>query len=113
MSFARPLSLLALAASLAAGGAARADEPVKVTLTLKDHVFSPAAPTAPAGKPLLIEIVNTDGTAAEFESKPLRLEKVVAAGKTVTLKVPPQKPGRYRFFDDYNEETAAGVLVVE
>ena len=35
-----------------------ADEPAKVTITLKDHKFSPAEPTVPAGKPIVIEVVQ-------------------------------------------------------
>ncbi|HXZ15887.1 MAG TPA: cupredoxin domain-containing protein, partial [Roseiarcus sp.] len=89
------------------------DEPVKVTLTLKDHKFSPAEPTAPAGKPIVIEVANQDGTPAEFESKQLRFEKVVAGGKTIAVNVHPLKAGRYRFYDDYHEATTEGFLVVQ
>jgi hypothetical protein len=115
MSLARPLSIfaLALAASFGMVQAALADEPVKVTLTLKDLKFSPAEPTAPAGKPIVIEVANQDGTPAEFESKALRFEKVVTAGKTITVNVHPLKAGRYRFYDDYHEATTEGFLVIQ
>ena len=93
--------------------AAFADEPVKVTLTLKDHKFSPAEPAAPAGKPLVLEIVNQDPTPAEFESKQLRAEKVVVGGGTISVNLRPLKPGRYRFFDDYHEATTEGFLVAQ
>jgi len=109
---ARLILAVALAASFFAP-AALADEPVKVTLTLKDHKFSPAEPTAPAEKPIVIEVVNEDRTPAEFESKALRFEKVVTAGKTIAVNVHPLKAGRYRFYDDYNEATAEGYLVVQ
>ncbi len=113
MSLGRVISIVALAASFAAGSAANADEPAKVTLTLKDHKFSPAEPTAPAGKPIVIEVANQDGTPAEFESKALRFEKVVTGGKTITVNVHPLKAGRYRFYDDYHEATTEGFLVVQ
>jgi Cupredoxin-like domain len=115
MSFARSPSVLAFAlwASVAAAPAVLADEPAKVTLTLKEHKFSPAEPTAPAGKPIVIEVANQDGTPAEFESKALRFEKVVTGGNTITVNVRPLKPGRYRFFDDYHEATTEGFLVVK
>ena len=115
MSFVRalPIVVLGFAASFATAPAALAEEPVKVTLTLKDHKFSPAEPTAPAGKPIVIEVANEDATPAEFESKQLRFEKVVAGGKTITVNVHPMKAGRYRFFDDYHEATAEGFLVVQ
>jgi len=107
-----PLLGVGLAAALAAP-AAVADEPAKVTLTLKDHRFAPAEPAAPAGKPIVIEVTNSDTTPAEFESKPLRVEKVVPAGGKVTVQVRPLSPGRYRFFDDYHEATAEGFLVTQ
>ena len=115
MSCVRPLSILAfaLSASVAAAPAVLADEAAKVALTLKDHKFSPAEPTAPAGKPIVIEVANQDGTPAEFESKALRIEKIVTGGKTITVNVRPLKAGRYRFFDDYHEATTEGFLVVK
>lgn len=99
--------------ALAAAAPVRAaDEPATVTLTLKDHRFSPAEPTAPAGKPIVIEVSNLDPTPSEFESKSLRVEKVVPAGGKVTIKVRPLQPGRYKFFDDYHE-AAEGFLVAQ
>jgi Cupredoxin-like domain len=115
MTAARTASLLGAGLILALGfaPAAFADEPAKVSITLKDHKFSPAEPTAPAGKPIVIEVVNQDGTPAEFESKALRVEKVVAGGGKITVQVRPLKPGRYRFFDDYHESTTEGFLVTQ
>ncbi len=104
---------VALLAPVLAAGAAAADEPVKTAVTLKDHRFDPAEPTAPAGKPIVIEVTNLDMTPAEFESKELRVEKVVPAGGKVSVRVRPLTPGRYRFFDDYHETTAVGFLVVQ
>jgi hypothetical protein len=37
----------------------------------------------------------------------------VPAGKDATIKVKAQKPGRYEFFDEYNEKTARGAPVVK
>lgn len=101
----------ALALSFAA--TARADDSVTVKVSLKDHKFVPAEPTAPAGKTVTIEVSNLDTTPAEFESKTLRVEKVVPAGGTVTVKVRALTAGRYRFFDDYHEDTTEGFLVVQ
>jgi hypothetical protein len=49
----------------------------------------------------------------EFESKTLKVEKVVAASSDATINVRAQKPGRYEFFDEYNEKVARGALVVK
>ena len=103
----------AFLAPVLVAGAAGADEPARTAVTLKDHRFDPPEPTAPAGKPIVIEVTNLDTTPAEFESKPLRVEKVVPAGGKVSVLVRPLTPGRYRFFDDYHEKTAEGFLVVQ
>jgi uncharacterized protein (DUF58 family) len=101
-------TLLLLVAS-----AARAEDASVVRVSLKDHHFVPAEPTAPAGKPITIEVSNMDSTPSEFESKTLRVEKVVPGGGKITLQIRPLTPGRYRFFDDYHEDTTEGFLVVK
>jgi hypothetical protein len=90
-----------------------ADDAARVSVTLKNHKFSPAEPTAPAGKPIIIDVSNLDSTPSEFESKTLRVEKVVPAGGKVAVQIRPLGPGRYRFFDDYHEDTTEGFLVVK
>ena len=99
--------------ALAAAPAALAEESFLVKVILKDHRFSPAEPTAPAGKPITIEVENQDATPAEFESKTMRVEKLVAANGKITLQVRALAAGRYRFFDDYHEDTTEGFLVVK
>ncbi len=115
MIAARQVALLCatLALGLAFAPAAFADEPAKVSVTLKGHKFSPAELTVPAGKPIIIEVLNKDETPAEFESKQLRVEKVVSGGGDITVQVRPLKPGRYRFYDDYREESTEGFLVAK
>ena len=116
MKTARRFLLLAagLALSVAAQSlGAEAQDTTKLSLTLKDHKFSPAEPTAPASKPIVIELENQDKTPAEFESKALRVEKIVPGGGKITLQVRALPPGRYRFFDDYHESTTEGFLVTQ
>jgi hypothetical protein len=103
---------LAAFAALGAATASAADSAL-VKISLKDHRFVPAEPTAPAGKPITIEVTNLDSTPSEFESKTLRVEKVVPGGGKITLQVRALAPGRYRFFDDYHEDTTEGFLVVQ
>jgi hypothetical protein len=90
-----------------------AAESARVSVTLKDHKFSPAEPTAPAGKPIIIDVSNLDSTPSEFESKTLRVEKVVPGGGKIAVQIRPLGPGRYRFFDDYHEDTTEGFLIVK
>ena len=98
-------------AALFAAPALADDASVKVVL--KDHRFVPQEVTAPAGKPVVIVLTNQDTTPAEFESKTLRVEKAVPAGGTVSVRVRALEAGRYRFFDDYHEDTAEGFLNVK
>jgi Cupredoxin-like domain len=101
-----------VAALLPLAPPARADDAVNIQLTLKDHRFSPAEPHAAAGKPIVITLRNLDSVPAEFESNMLRVEKVVTGGGTITMRIRPLEPGRYRFFDDFRPETQ-GYLVVQ
>ena len=68
--------------------------------------------SAPADKPIVFRIKNLDGKAMEFESKSLRVEKVVAAKSEGVINVRALKPGRYEFYDDFNEK-ARGALTVQ
>ena len=49
----------------------------------------------------------------EFESKPLKIEKVVAAKTDAVINVRGQKAGKYKFVDEYNEDVAFGTLTVK
>jgi hypothetical protein len=94
-----------------AAGAARADEPVMISLTIKDHQFEPAEVHAPAGKPIALSVKNLGAIASEFESDALHVEKVIAPGGEAVVHVRPLAPGRYNFFDDFHHATQ-GFLVV-
>jgi Cupredoxin-like domain len=115
MSFTRFASSISLAAVLALplAGIARADNSVEIPLSYKDKKFDPPEISAPANTPIVIKFRNLDKDAMELESDALHIEKVVAAGKDATIKVKAQKPGRYEFFDEYNEKTARGALVIK
>ena len=118
MSLSRMFSkavLFAAAALLAvsATGAANAQSATEIQLSYKDKKFDPAEISAPANTPIVIKLKNLDAKPMEFESKTLKVEKVVAAGGDATINVRAQKPGRYEFFDEYNEKVARGALVVK
>ena len=106
-------TLLAAVALVSAAGAARAQSATEIQLSYKDKKFDPAEISAPANTPIVIKLKNLDAKAMEFESKTLHVEKVVAASSDATINVRAQKPGRYEFFDEYNEKTARGALVVK
>jgi plastocyanin len=91
---------------------ASAEEPVAVTIAIKDHQFEPAELRAPPGKPIAITVKNLDAIAAEFESDVLHVEKIVPPGHEAVVRVRPLEPGRYGFFDDFHRATQ-GALVVQ
>ncbi|MBI3710218.1 MAG: cupredoxin domain-containing protein [Proteobacteria bacterium] len=92
---------------------ALADDPVRVKLTLKDHRFTPDELRVPAGQPIEITVDNQDDKPEEFESKALKVEKVISGNRSATVKVAPLKAGRYPFEGEYNSKTARGVLIAE
>jgi plastocyanin len=102
--------LLALSFVLSAAPA-RAEEPVVLSLTIKDHRFEPAEVHAPPGKPIAFTIKNLGAIAAEFESSELHVEKVIPPGREATVHVRALEPGRYNFFDDFHRQTQ-GYLIV-
>lgn len=104
--------IIGLTALLAVATGALAADP-ELKLTLKDHRFSPAELTAPAGQKLKLIVENQDATPEEFESYSLNREKIVPAGGRIVVYVGPLKPGRYEFFGDFNASTARGWLVVQ
>jgi plastocyanin len=90
---------------------ARAQDAVSLSLTIKEGKFEPAELHAPAGQAIEIHVTNLNTIPSEFESSDLHVEKVVPAGKQGVIRVRPQQPGRYNFFDDFHRETQ-GVLIV-
>lgn len=114
----RPASCLWLAASIAAlapalSGPAQAADPGNVTLTIKDHRFTPSDIHVPAGTPVTLTIRNEDDSAEEIDSPPLKIEKIIAGGQEVTLTLRPLDKGTYPFAGEYHEDSAKGTLVVE
>ena len=111
-----PLILLAgavLAVALPPGPARAADPPPEIVLTIEKNQFSPEEIKVKAGAPFVLVVTNKDGAPEEFESKDLRIERVIPPGKTVRLKVPSLKPGSYGFVGEYHEKTAKGRIVAE
>jgi hypothetical protein len=100
-------------ASMLVVTAAQAQSATEIQLSYKDKKFDPAEISAPADMPIVIKLKNLDAKAMEFESKTLKIEKVVAAGGDATINVRAQKPGRYEFVDEYNEKVARGALLVK
>jgi len=82
-------------------------------LTIEKNRFDPEEIRVKAGAPFVLIITNKDGAPEEFESRDLRIEKVVPAGKTVRLRMPALKAGTYSFVGEYHEKTAKGRIIAE
>jgi plastocyanin len=102
------VAVLILSAPLAAVAA----DPPEFTLTLQNHQFSPAELVIPAGTKIKLMVVNKDASAEEFESHDLDREKIVTGNATIGVFVGPLRAGRYKYFGDFHQATARGLLVV-
>ena len=107
----RVAALVVLA--LVLGPTALAAEPPVIDIVIKDHRFTPAEIHVPAAQVVILRIRNDDATAEEFDSAPLKTEKVVAGGYTASVRLRPLAPGRYAFMGEYHPETAQGVVISE
>ncbi len=92
---------------------AAAQEAMTLHTSIKDHRFQPSELKVPANTPLTLAVRNLDPTPEEFESRTLRVEKVVAPNSEITIQLRPLAPGRYRFYGDFNQATAQGALIAE
>jgi plastocyanin len=106
------LALAVLSLAVAGAGALAADAP-ELAVTIEKNRFQPDEIRVKAGAPFVLVITNRDPGPEEFESKQLRIEKVIPSGKTVRLRMPALKPGVYSFVGEYHEKTAKGRIVAE
>ena len=105
----RPLALCAL---LACGSALAAPLPT-YELTLQDGHFTPAQLKVAAGQRFKIIVKNVGTGPIEFESTPLRVEKVLSPGAQSFVVIHPLKPGRYPFFDEFRMDLPEGEIIAQ
>lgn len=103
---------LAVAAMLAMPLLAMAEDMPTFRLELADGKFSQTRIVVPAKQRFKIVVVNRGKTPAEFESLPLRKEKVLAPGAESFVVIQSLSPGEYKFFDDFHP-SAQGVIVAK
>lgn len=106
----RTFALLALAAPILI--AASAPMPV-IMVTLKDHRFAPDVIRVPAGQKVRIEVTNRDGTADDFDSDALHVDRDLKPHEKASFVIGPLKPGHYAFKGELHAETAHGEVVAE
>jgi len=104
---------LFLGATLVAALPASAQAPPEIPLVIEKNQFLPDVIKVKADTPFVLVITNKDKGPEEFESKDLKIEKIIPAGKTVRLRMPALKAGSYAFVGEYHEKTAKGRIVAE
>ena len=107
------LQIVFLSISCSAALVSAADTPPELTLTLDQHRFSPEELRVKANTPFILIITNKDKEDEEFEISALRIEQIVAGGKTLPLHMPTLKPGTYEFVGEFHEQTAKSRIVAE
>lgn len=103
------LTMLSLAFVVAP---AHSEDEITIKLEMKDGVLTPNPVEVPAKKAFRLEIKNTGKTAAEFESKDLRKEKVVAPGVTAVVVFRALEAGEYAFIDEFHEDMTKNAKLV-
>lgn len=104
------LTVIALVGLLQPGPAIAAEVRV-IRVEMRDGKITPLRIEVTAGQPFKLEIYNLGRTPAEFESRELHREKVLAPGAKSFLVFRRLSPGRYRFFDDFHPSAPHGVII--
>jgi len=86
---------------------------VVVEIKLQNHLFSPAEIYVPAHKKVTLVIHNLDPTVEEFDSPPLKREKLLKSNSITHIILAPLMPGRYDFIGEFYQDTAKGAVIVE
>ncbi|NUT89625.1 cupredoxin domain-containing protein [Pseudomonas corrugata] len=82
-------------------------------LNIRDGHFTPALLKVAAGQRFKIVLKNVGQGPAEFESTPLRVEKVLSPGVTTFVVIHPLRPGHYPFFDEFNPQLPEGGILAQ
>lgn len=82
-------------------------------LTIKDHKFSPPELVVPAEKRIEIRVENHDATREEFESYELNREQEIEGNDQIVVFIGPLKPGKYKYFGEFHQDTAQGIITAE
>jgi hypothetical protein len=88
----------------------RADDAI-TELRFDQHQFKPTKLDVPAGRPLIIKVVNASKETIEFESFKLNREKAVSPGESIIVRLPALSPGTYDFYDDFHQDVPEGSIV--
>src|SRR5207249_3066913 len=97
---------LAFSALVAAPGVALAADPQsEVVLVIEANRFQPEEVRVKDRAPFLLVVTNLEHGTEEFESRELRIEKVIPSGNTVRLRMPALKAGTFPIVGAYHAKT--------
>src|ERR1035441_6801988 len=82
-------------------------------IVIKDHQFIPLQLSIPVGQKIKITVEDQDPTVEEFESFDLNREKIVSGNKKIIVFIGPLKKGTYKYFADFHQKTAQGVIIAQ
>ena len=82
-------------------------------IELKNRTMQPNVINVPVNTPFVIEVVNTDNTAEEFESNSLKIEKIIPPKRSAKFKVKGQAAGEYEIFGEFHMDTCQGKVIVK
>ncbi|MGO9057823.1 MAG: cupredoxin domain-containing protein [Candidatus Binataceae bacterium] len=112
MFYKRLIFTLAMVAIATVATNSRADDAV-AELRFDQHQFKPLKLDVPAGRPLIVKVVNASKETIEFESFKLNREKAVSPGQTIIVHLPALSPGTYDFYDDFHQDVPEGAIVAK
>lgn len=90
---------------------AQAVEAASFEIVAREGKLAPETLEVPAGVRLKLTLRNEGKAAVEFESKELRLEKVLGPNASAVVTVQALKPGRYKLVDEFNEASSKMLIV--
>ncbi len=92
---------------------AQAAEAASFKIVARDGKLLPETLEVPAGVRLKLTLRNEGKAAVEFESKELRVEKVLGPNASAVVTVQALKPGSYKLVDEFNEATSKMLVVAK
>jgi len=104
------LSALLCAAGTVCAVSPSTAEDASYSITIGANKFEPKILNVKAGVKIALTVKNASGASAEFESGELNREKVVAAGSSVVIYIGPLAPGRYPYYDDFNQSNQGEIV---
>ena len=90
-----------------------AEDPIAMSIVIKNHKFDPEELKVPAGKIIELTVDNQDATPEEFESPTLKVEKIIPGNSKGKVRFGPLTPDTYLFIGEFNQATARGAVTAE